>query len=470
MQPWPALTLSLLAMGCRVGPDYQPPVLPAPEAWSAGGPVTDASGLDSAWWRVFGDPVLDGLVLRALRSNHDVRIAAARIREVRARYGIAESALLPSVDAGGSVERERVDGDGRAARAAELLQQDSRTVYALGFDARWELDLFGGNARAVEAAAADVAAAEEERHATVVSLLGEVGRAYVDLRGAQRQIAVQRESARSAQATYDLTSGLRDAGLATDLDLARAQAQRAEIESEIPKLEASERQAIHRLGFLLGEPPAALVEELSAVRPIPAAPSQVLVGLPSDLVLRRPDLRRDERALAAATARIGVATADLYPRFSLSAALGLQALGSSELLDADTRFSSLGSAGSLPLFSGGRIRSRIAAESAAAERALAAYERSYFAALGEVEDALVAYARELERHRSLEEAAEASRRAAKLARELFEGDLATFLDTLDAERVSYQAEARLAQSDAAIATYLVRLYKALGGGWEFEEG
>lgn len=462
-----AATLALAALGsCRVGPDYAAPELPAPAAWSTGADAIDSSAVERRWWTLFRDPVLDSLVARALSANHDLRMATARLREVRARYRVEEAVLLPAVDALGSVERQEVDGDGRAAQLSSLLGQNGRTTYEVGFDTTWELDLFGGNRRAVEAAAADVQGAEAERGAALVSLLGEVGRTYVSLRGAQRQAEVFRRSATSARETLDLTRALRDAGLATDLDVARADALRAELEAELPSLDAAARRAIHRLGFLLGEPPGALVAELSAPAPIPTAPPRVLAGLPSDLVARRPDLRREERALASATARVGVATADLYPRFSLSAALGLQAFELDELLGADTRRASARSGVRWPVFDAGRIRARIAAQDAVVEAALAAYERSYLAALAEVEDAFVDYVRELERRRSLEESVAASRKAARLARELFEGDLATFLDSLDAERVSYEAEARLAQSETAVATNLVRIYKALGGGWE----
>lgn len=464
-------TLPLLALAvaaCRVGPDHRAPELAAPAAWVESSAATTAAPADPRWWRLFDDRVLDELVRRALAHNHDVRIAAARVREVRARHGVARSSLPPTLDAASAIGTDHVSGDGEAADIAELLRQDDRTTYSAGFDASWELDVFGGRAREVEAAAADVAVAEEDRQATIVSLLGEVGRTYVELRGAQRQSAVYRESARTARETLELTQRLRTAGLATELDLSRARAQLAELEAELPKLEASERQAIHRLGFLVGEEPGVLLADLGAAAPIPSAPATVLVGLPSDLVRRRPDLRREERALAAATARVGVATADLYPRFSLTAALGLQALGAEELLGADTRVASLGGGARIPIFDGGRARSRVAAEGAAAERALAAYERSYLAALAEVEDALVAYTRELDRRRSLEQSARASRDAARLARELFEGGLTTFLDALDAERVSYSADAKLAQSETAIATSLVRLYKSLGGGWELD--
>jgi multidrug efflux system outer membrane protein len=467
------LAVTALSAACKVGPDYQAPALPTPEGWSEapadGAIATAATGVEERWWRVFADPELDLLIERALASNHDLKIAAARVREARARYGFADAQLLPSLDGSAGAQRDRVAGDGDFARAAKLLQQDRRTTWTAGFDAGWEIDVFGGNARDAEAALADVGAAEADRRATVITLLGEVGRAYVELRGAQRQAAVFRASAQSARDTVELTEKQRASGLATELDLARARTQRADLEAEIPKFEGSARQAMHRLALLLGLPPGALIDELSKETPIPAAPAKVAVGLPSELLRRRPDLARSERRLAAATARVGVATAELYPKFSISTALGLDALDATELVHADSRFLTNAFGFTIPILDAGRRRAKIDEADAKVEAALSSYQRDWLAALSDVEDALVGYTRELERHRSLAEAAQESHRAATLARQLWNGGLATFLDTLDAERVSYQADGRLAESDSAIATRLVQLYKALGGGWDVAE-
>lgn len=454
----------LLLGGCLVGPDYETPELRSPAAWGGAGNVQPAAEL-ARWWTLFRDPTLESLVDRAVRANLDLRAAGSRIREARAQYGVISGALFPALDASASAVRSRTSensffGTGPFARY--------RTDYVAAIDMSWEIDLFGGGRRAREAAAADVDAAVEDERAARVSLLGEVARAYVALRGSQRQIAVLSENVRSARTIAELTKARVEAGVATSLDAARAEAQLSAGLALLPGAATAVQQSIHRLGVLLGQEPNALRAELAAEGPIPVAPPDVVAGIPSDLLTRRPDVRRAERQLAAATARVGVATAELYPRFFLTGGFGLESIGSGDLFSMGSRAWSLGPSVRWPVFQGGRVRARIEIQDARTEQARIAYEKSFLLALEEVENALVAFHREQDRRRALEEAVAADRRAVELADDLYRKGLASFLDALEAQRTLYAAQADLAQSEATVTLNLVALYKALGGGWDKE--
>lgn len=457
------LVLILVASGCAVGPDYERPAIPAPAAWNES---LDASPADlSRWWTLFNDPVLDRLVERAVRANLDLRIAEARVREARAQVGVVQGALLPQVAAGGSVTRGRVSPNGVQFPLGDPYQ----TRYSAGFDAAWEIDVFGGTRRAVEQASADLEAWNESRRAVLVTLLGDVAGNYVGLRGNQLLQSVLRRNVESARGTLEITRARLQAGVATTLDVARAEAQMASVEAALPQVDASIRQSVHRLGVLLGAAPATLFGELGAEAPIPAAPARIVAGLPSELLLRRPDVRVAERRLAAATAAIGVATAELYPKFSLTGSFGLDSLSSADFFKGASRAWTLGPSVRWPIFSGGRIRAQIAVEDARTEQALASYERSVLLALEDVENALVSYLREGDRRRSLEAATAANVTAVELADDLYKKGLTSFIDVLDARRALYTAQAELARSQADVMLDLVALYKALGGGWESNE-
>jgi NodT family efflux transporter outer membrane factor (OMF) lipoprotein len=345
------------------------------------------------------------------------------------------------------------------------LERDS-DLFQIGFDARWELDLFGGVRRAVEAAEADIDTALAEHQAVLVTLLGEVARNYLELRGAQAQLAITRDNLAAQQDTLDLSRIRFQAGLSSDLDVARAEAQVATTAAQIPTLERQTRQAIHRLGVLLGQGPGTLMAALSSTAPVPPPPPEVAVGLPAALLQRRSDIRRAERALAAATARIGVATADLYPRLALTGMLGLQSMQLSDLSQTASQFWAFGPSIRWPLFDAGRIRANIRVHDARQEQALIRYEQTVLTALEEVENALVAYRQEQVRQRSLAAAMAAHRRAVTLANELYTKGLSDFLTVLEAQRSLLAAESQLVQSNAALASHVVALYKALGGGWE----
>lgn len=444
--------------GCTVGPDYTRPELPVPTRWSAAPAAPDASAAVEAelatWWQRFGDPTLTALIGQAVRNNLDLRIAEARVREARALRGVRAARLWPQLDAGTDLEP---------------AAGNQPSVFLAALDAFWELDVFGGLRRSVEAAQADLEASEEARRAVLLDLCGAVAATYIEVRGLQGRIAAVRGNLEAQRETAALTAAQRDVGLASDLDVERARALVANTAAELPPLETALDANRYRLAVLLGEPPASLDALLAEPAPIPTAPAAVLTGVPADLLRRRPDLGRAERALAAATARIGEATADLYPRFTLTGSVGLRSDDVKDLVQGRYSFASIGPNVIWPVFAGGRIVSNIEVQDARTAQALAAYEQTLLVALQEVETALSRYAREQVRRQELRAAVEANRTAAELARRLHANGLIEFLDVLDAERSLLLSEDRLVTSETAVSASLVTLYVALGGGWQAAE-
>jgi multidrug efflux system outer membrane protein len=471
------LAVALLVGGCTVGPNYKKPDIAVGPQWSE----AQQDGVDTRpadltrWWSSFNDSLLNLLVERAVKSNLDLRLAEARIREARAVRAGTAAGEWPAVDVSGSYTRQRFSqnafspssqgggGGGTGSFGGFNLEQ---SLYKTGFDASWEIDVFGGVRRSVEAADATLQASVEDRRDVLVTLLGDVAKNYIDLRGFQHRINVARANLKAQQETVDLTKVRFQAGLASDLDVAQAEGQLNTTAAQIPTLESSLKQAAHRLDVLIGLEPGALWGEVSNVGPIPALPPEVLIGLPSELLRRRPDIRRAERQLAAATAQIGAATADLFPKFSLTGAAGLQSISASDWFTGRSRFWSIGPTISWPIFDAGKIRANIEVRNAQQEQALAQYEKAILTAFEDVENSLVNYSREQQRYRSLAAAVAANRRAVEMANELYIRGLNDFLNVLEAQRSLYASESDLAQSEATMASDLVSLYKALGGGWE----
>lgn len=463
----------LFAAACSVGPDYKEPALATPAAWNeAQQKGVDTRPADLArWWTAFNDALLDSLIDRAVRSNLDLRLAEARVREARASRAVVASGLWPTVDTAASYSRSRTSENalnipsqgGSASGSGIKLERD---LFSAGFDANWEIDVFGGVRRSVEAADATIEATEYNRRDVLVTLLGDVARNYVDLRGAQRQLAVARDNLKTQQDSLDLTRVRFNAGLASDLDVARAEAQLNTTASQIPTFESLLKQAAYSLDLLLGSAPGALWRELESEIAIPRLPAEVLVGVPSDLLRRRPDIRVAERRLAAATAQVGSAVADLFPKFFLLGNFGLQSISASDWFTGRSRYWSIGPTISWPIFDAGRIRANIEIRNAQQEQALSEYEKTVLAAFGEVEKSLVNYAQQQARYRSLTDAVAANRRAVAMAQELYVRGLNDYLNVLDTQRALYAAETELAQSEATMAANLIALYKALGGGWE----
>jgi multidrug efflux system outer membrane protein len=471
-----SLGFCLIAGGCTVGPNYQKPDLPVPSAWNEAQQkgVQIRSAELTRWWTAFNDPLLNSLIERAVSSNLDLRIAEARIREARATRAIAASGAWPTVDVSGSYSRNRASanaigsptqGAGAAPRSGAVLEQN---FYQTGFDASWEIDVFGGVRRNVEAADATIEATVEDRRDILVTLLGDVAKNYIDLRGFQRRLDVTRANLKAQQESLELTQVRFQAGLASDLDVAQAEAQANSTAAQIPGLETALKQAAYGLDVLLGSQPGSLWDELAVEKAIPSLPPEVLVGLPAELLRRRPDVRRAERQLAAATAQVGAATADLYPKFSLLGTVGLQSISASDWFTGQSRFWSIGPTVSWPVFDAGKIRAAIEVRNAQQEQALGQYEKTVLIAFQDVETSLVAYAKEQERYRSLVGAVAANRRALAMANELYIRGLNDFLNVLEAQRSLSLTENDLAQSQATMASNLVSLYKALGGGWDIK--
>lgn len=461
--------LVFMLSGCAVGPDYTPPETAMPSAYAeplAGGPTAEApaSATLARWWTTLNDPELDALVERAVSGNLDLREAAARIREARAQRGIIAGEALPSVDAAGAYSRSRQRADRGGPRAGDF--DDSGDLYTAGFDVAWEIDVFGRVSRGVEAADADIAAAVETRRDVLVSLLAEVARNHVELRSLHERVRIARENTQVQREAVALAEARASAGLTSRLDVERALAQLASTEATIPGFEARIRQTRNRIAVLLGAQPGSL--DLPSIDGVPPPPPGVPVGLPSDLLRRRPDIRRAERELAASSARIGEATADLFPRFSLTGDFGVSSTQFGDLADSDSRFWSIGPAVRWPIFQGGRIRANIEVQNARQERAAVAYERSVLTALEETENALASYGREQESFRSLAAAVEADQRAVALANELYSKGLSDFSAVIDAQRQLFINQDRLAQSRRDVTSNFIALYKALGGGWEVD--
>ena len=476
LQRLPMATIGFVlgVAGCSVGPNYREPDAAVPAAWNEAQPngVNTRAAELTRWWASFNDPLLDSLVERAVKANLDLRLAEARIREARASRAVTAAGAWPRTDVSGSYSRNRssdnavgsqTQGAVAAPRSGAALEQD---LFRTGFDATWEIDVFGGVRRSVEAADANLQATVEDRRNTLVTLLGDLARNYIDVRGFQQRLLVARANLKSQQETLDLTRVRFQAGLSSDLEVAQAEGQLNTTAAQIPTLQSSLKEATHRLDVLLGVPPGALWDELAKESPIPVLPPEVLVGLPSELLRRRPDIRRAERQLASATAEIGAATAELFPKFSLTGAFGLQSISASDWFSGPSRFWSLGPTIRWPIFDAGRIRANVEVRNAQQEQALTQYEKTILVALEDVENSLVNYSREQERYRALRNAVAAHRRAVEMSNELYLRGLLDFLTVLDNQRSLFASESALAQSEATVATNLVALYKALGGGWE----
>lgn len=456
-----AVTAVLLAVaGCAVGPDHvAPTATDVPARWHRADGRSATTVALGEWWRGLRDPLLDRVIEAAVAGNLDVATAKAKIREARAVRREAVGGLVPSLDGSASATRRQTTTAAAAggSRVSNLFQG--------GFDAAWELDLFGGEARTVEAAAAGVAAAEADLDATLLTLVGDVATAYVEARGYQARIALARRTTKSQRETAALTRTKFEAGSASAVDSAKAEAQAASTEAQIPSLETAFAETVHRLGILTGREPGALIGEMAAGGPIPAPVHALPAGLPAEVVARRPDVRAAERRLAQATASVGVAEAALYPSITLSGSITTSASKVGDLAKGSTIAWSWGPSVNIPIFEGGRLIAARDGAAAQRDQMLIAWRSSVLTALGDVENALVALTGERKRVRGLGEAANQYRRAATLSRALYQSGSASFLDVLDAERSLYSAEDSLIQSRVAITTDHVALAKALGGGW-----
>jgi NodT family efflux transporter outer membrane factor (OMF) lipoprotein len=457
------VAFSLLLSACTaVGPNYQPPQQEMPGQWQATDThVTPTAGLlGGNWWAMFDDQLLSALIAEATAANQGLRKAEARIREARAQRIIATAnGSLAASGAAGTTRRS--DNTSSAGGTQDLFQ--------IGFDARWELDVFGGVQRAGESADASLAASHEEMRDVLVSLQAEVARNYMELRGSEKRLATTRNNIATQEKTVALVQGRFQMGLGNELDLMNAKTQLSLIKAVLPTLERSRKQAMHQLAVLVGQAPANLIGRLSGEGPGLTIPKQIPINLPSDLLRQRPDIRAAERRLAAATADIGVATADLFPKFSLAGLLGLQSKSLADLVSSGSRYWSIGPTVSLSLFDQGKVRAVIEIRNARRDQTLAEYEATVLNALGEVETALVTLSQEQETLRILEEAVIFGDKAVSIANGLYQSGLSDFLNVLQSERALYQSQDQRAQSEQRLTQSFVALFKAIGGGWQNEE-
>jgi NodT family efflux transporter outer membrane factor (OMF) lipoprotein len=471
---WAILLMAALLPACTVGPDFTEPDAPAPKSFTApqAAGAAPAPGPEAAWWSRFEDPLLVDLIERALADNADLAEARARVRAARALQRAAGADDLPQLDGRASAQRFQISENGAGASAALIeqgLAEREGDLYSAGFDASWELDLFGGTRRAEERARAATEAAVARKRDALVSVAAEVARVYLQLRGAQRRLQVAEDNIRIQRETLQLVESRYDNGLVPELDLLQARQQLARTRATVPPQRAAIRVKAHALARLVGRPPGALLETLRSRAPLPPAPASVPAGLPTELIGRRPDLRAARAELHAATAEVGVAVARLYPRVVLLGSAGVEAGSFADVFDAASGLWSLGPAVSWPIFQGGRLRARADAERAELDAAAAAYRGAVLRALAEVESALVRYGEARAEAERLQEAVDAARETLRQARVRYDQGLSGFLAVLDAERALSRLEDRLASRETAVATRLVALYKALGGGWRAAE-
>jgi NodT family efflux transporter outer membrane factor (OMF) lipoprotein len=465
------IALSVALAGCAVGPNYRRPTIAAPTQWNAAAARGTKSGAPvdvDQWWQSFHDAELDSLIRRAVAANYDLAQATARVEEARAAVGQARSNYNPQINANTSATRDRQVGVGlvpSSGRVSPVLFPYETTKYSGDLSLSWELDLFGRIRRGVEAAKDDLAAYEQDRRNVIVALLGDVGRYYANLRGDQLRLEIAEKNIAIAMDTRDLTRDLARAGQATERDAAQAEAQLEVVCAQVPVINTNIQMSIHRLGVLLGEMPGALEEELATKGPIPPAPPEVPTGVPSDLLKRRPDIQRAEAQLAAATARVGEAKADYFPRFTLSGNAGREAQQLHDLTLGLGNFFSVGPAVSVPVFTGGKIRSNVAVQDARVKEALAAYHSAILNAFEETENALVSFGNEQDRRDRLSATIAADQDAFELTSVQYRAGLSDFLTVLDAQRELYANQDLLAQSQTQVTSSLIGLYKALGGGW-----
>ncbi|MEZ0230649.1 MAG: efflux transporter outer membrane subunit, partial [Planctomycetota bacterium] len=422
----------------------------SPDVEAAG--IVSGRPVVSEWWTTLRDAALESLVTRLVDENLDLKVAMTRVREARALRTVSASSLYPQLALNGRF--------GDAQLGAERWHSGAN--YSIGFDANWEIDVFGGLRRGVEAADANVQAALEGRRDTLVTLLGELGRNYVELRGEQRQLEIARRNVALQEKTLDLIKIRRRAGLASDLEIAQVTRLLETTRANVPALEQLIARSIFRLSVLVGREPAALLGELGKPAPLPATPPSVPVGLGSELLLRRPDIRRAERSMAAACAQTGVARADLYPRFSLTGTINY---GSSGGLPGAPGFYA-GPAITWPIFAGFRIVANIDAADARLERAVLGYRSTVLVALEDVENAITAYGKELVRRDVLARAATEAEKASRFAQVQYNNGLVDFLNVIDAQSTLATAQQALVLSEQTLLVNLIAVYKALGGGWD----
>lgn len=489
---------ALLLAGCTVGPNFTRPDSKLPAAWCgdqcqakpAVPSQTTPAPITTAWWTSFNDPELVKLEERVADANLDLKVASLRLAESRAERSITAADQYPTVNGNASAVRERASANGVTSVAGALTQSTSAAtaangtgagvatfpssgkgsapfnLFQAGFDASWELDLWGRVRREVEAADATVDAQADARRDLLMSTMAEVARDYIQLRGMQTDYTITLDNLKAAEDAERVTRERQANGFATALDVAEASSQVSAEKALLPQLAQQEDETINRLSFLLGLAPGALRAELAQTRPVPPTPPVVPVGIPSELARRRPDIREAEASLHQATAEIGVAKADFYPSITLSGSGSLQALQFSKLGDWGSRQFSIGPSISLPIFEGGRLKATLNLRKEQQQEAAVNYQRTVLSAWHEIDNALTQYSAQQLRHDQLQAEVQDNQRALHLAQVQYTAGTGSFLQVLDAERRLLSSQQDLTDNTTQISTTLVSLYKALGGGWE----
>ena len=468
-----AAMTTLLITGCAaVGPDYQAPQIPTPDAWTV--QVSDQvdSGSQASlqtWWTVFNDPVLDSLIERARLANLDLAIAVSRVSQSRSRLAIAQGGKQPEATAGGSAQVSKPADDGALEPLAPADGFKSSGLYQAGIDASWEIDVFGRVRRSIEAAGAAYQASIEDYRDVMITLYADVALTYVDIRGLQQRIVYAQQNTASQRESLNLAQDRFDSGIVSRLDVVQAQGSLSTTQAVVPDLQLSLQQAINRLAILLGQQAGSLQAEFSSPGPLPKIGSFVGIGVPADVLRQRPDIRSAERLLAAQTAEIGVATADLYPSFSLGGFFGLQTRSLSNLFSSSALTYGLSSPVQWSIFNGGRVRANIDLQSEIAQQDLLIYKNNVLVAIGEVEDAIAAYELNGVRQSHLQVAESAISESENLVLVQYNTGLTNFNNVMTTQRDLFSLQDQLVTNEAGVLASLVTLYKALGGGWDLND-
>ena len=464
----------ILLQGCfgigpKVGPDYSPPKLKMEDAWHqvlTDGLVTGEANLQT-WWTVFNDPVLNGLIEKADKGNLQLKEAFARIKEARAIRGVEAGERFPDLNATGGARRKRSP---HTFRTPTTQKSRSDEFFKFGGEGSWEIDFWGRIDRSIESADASLAATVEDYRDVLVVLYADVSTNYVEVRALQDRIKYVRGNIETQRKSLRLTKDRFNAGLAPLLDVEQAELNLAMTESSLPTLEMLLVRTINRLGVLLGEHPDSLHVELAKPASIPEPLEHITVGLPMELLRQRPDIRQAERELAAQTALIGVATADLYPSFSLFGTFEIAANDFSDVFDyGNSKMHSFGPSFTWNIFDGGRVRNQIRAEDARTEQALVRYEQTVLTALEDVENAMVSYIQEDVRREALERSVMAARKSTELVSTLYINGLTDFQNVQEMERFQFEQEDKFAESEGLVIQNLISIYRSLGGGWAPEQ-
>ena len=468
----PVALMSLFLSGCTLGPDFEKPMFGfGDKSWISEDEQSVQyaaySAIEEEWWRQLNDPVLDILVAKAIDENLDIQIAQKNLERADALITQTRSGLFPSVDAEGGITRQKLSEN--AGIPTGPGNPRIQNAYDVGLVSNWEIDIFGGTRREIAAAYARFENLEEQKRDTLLLVLSEVARNYVELRGEQQRARLVENNIALQEKTANLVKRRLDVGDASEFDYSRTLAQLQSTQSQLPNINGQIDTLIYRLSVLTGRPPEALLSELSDAAPLPVNPEIIKVGLRSEMLRRRPDIRAAERNLEAEVNDIGARVSDLFPKFTLTGSAGYQSIGADDFISSGSQVWSIGPGISWPIFSAGRIRAQINAEEAQAEAAALEYERTVLLALEDAEAAFTQYGQELETRALLRKAVATRAKNVDLANKRYDSGLDSLINLIDTERELLNSELEVIQSETSLILKLVRLYKSLGGGWKVQD-